>query len=165
VNQYQDKYLQELYDLKVHTTYQEIYLEKSENIDKYLNGFLAIVSSSSIGGWALWKDYQAVWATFIVISQIINAIKIYLPYSSRIKALAKTARELESLSIKYEKEWYYIAEGEKTEEEINTLRFDLKEKKTTISRKYFTTTTLPVNKKYLEEAEEVMQEHFANYYT
>jgi len=165
VNQYQEKYLQELYDLKVHTAYQEIYLLKSENIDKYLNGFLAIVSSSSIGGWALWKEYQAVWATFIVLSQVINAIKIYLPYSSRIKALNKTTKEMESLAIKYEKAWYYIAEGEKTEEEINTLRFDLKEKKNTIMRKHFTTITLPVKKKYLEEAETVMQDHFANYYS
>lgn len=164
MNEYQEKYWQELYDLKVHVTYLEIYLLGTEKIDKFINAFLAVTSSASIAGWVIWKEYQFIWASIIVISQFITAIKSFLPYSSRIKSISKILKEMELLSIEYEEKWFYISEGQKTEEEINTLRFELKKNKSKIMRKYFITSVLPDNKKYLQEAEKLTQESLNNYY-
>jgi hypothetical protein len=164
VNKQQEQYWQELYELKVHTAYLSIYLLKTEKIDTYINAFLAITSSGSIAGWAIWKEYQFVWASIIVLSQFITAIKIFLPYNLRIKNISKVLKEMELLSIEYEKKWFYIAEGEKNIEEIHTLRFEIKEKKSKIMSKYFTTNILPDNKKYLEEAENIVLQNINNYY-
>ncbi len=164
MNEHQERYWQELYDLKVHVTYLEIYLLGTEKIDKYINAFLAIASSASIAGWVIWKEYQFIWASIIVISQFITSIKSFLPYSSRIKSISKILKEMELLSIEYEEKWFYIADGQKTEEEINVLRFELKKNKSKIIRKYFITSVLPDNKKYLHEAEKLTQDSLNNYY-
>ena len=164
LNEYQERYWQELYDLKVHTTYLEIYLLKTEKIDKIINAFLAVTSSASIAGWIIWKEYQFVWASIIVLSQLITAIKSFLPYSERIKSISKILKEMELLSIEYEEKWFYIAEGHMTEEEINQLRFKLKKSKSKMMRKYFTTSVLPPNKEYLNEAEILIQDSINNYY-
>jgi hypothetical protein len=164
LNEHQERYWQELYDLKVHVTYLEIYLLGTEKIDKYINAFLAIASSASIAGWVIWKEYQFIWASIIVISQFITSIKSFLPYSSRIKSISKILKEMELLSIEYEEKWFYIADGQKTEEEINVLRFELKKNKSKIIRKYFITSVLPDNKKYLHEAEKLTQDSLNNYY-
>jgi len=160
----QERYWQELYDLKVHVSYLEIHLLNSESIDKKINIFLSIASSGSIASWAIWKEYEFIWASVIVLSQFINAIKPFLPYGARIKSLSKALREMEILSLEYEEKWFYIANGEKTEEEIHKLRFEIKNKKQKIISKYFSKNILPTNKKYLEEAETLVQEHISNYY-
>jgi hypothetical protein len=71
---------------------------------------------------------------------------------------------MELLSIEYEEKWFYISEGQRTEEEINLLRFKLKKDKSKILRKYFITSVLPDNKKYLKEAEQLTQDSLNNYY-
>ncbi|MEJ2498874.1 MAG: hypothetical protein P8Y49_05730 [Sulfurovaceae bacterium] len=164
MNEHQERYWQELYDLKVHVTYLEVYLMGTEKIDKLINAFLAVASSASIAGWVIWKEYQFIWASIIVLSQFITAIKSFLPYSSRIKSISKILKEMELLSIEYEEKWFYIADGRKTEEEINTLRFELKKNKSKIMRKYFITSVLPDNKNYLQEAERLTQDSLNNYY-
>ncbi len=164
MSSYQEQYWQELYDLKVHTSYLSIYLFNSEKIDTRINAFLAITSSTSIASWVIWKEYQFVWASIIVISQLITAIKQFLPYNLRIKNISKALKEMELLSIEYEKKWFYIAEGKKTDEQIHTMRFEIKEKKSLIMSKYFTTNILPKDKKYLEEAENNVLQNINNYY-
>ena len=111
MSSYQEQYWQELYDLKVHTSYLSIYLISSEKIDTRINAFLAIASSASIASWAIWKEYQFIWASIIVISQFITAIKQFLPYNLRIKNISKALKEMESLSIEYEKKWFYITDA------------------------------------------------------
>lgn len=160
----QERYWQELYDIKVHVNYLEIYLLNTEKIDKCINAFLAIASSSSIAGWAIWKEYQFIWASIIVLSQVMNAIKIYLPYSTRMKSLSKILKELEIISIDFEEKWFDISEGCYTAEEINKLQFELKKKKTSIMQKYLDHTILPDEKKYMQRAEDKTQAEINNYY-
>ena len=82
---YQQRYWKELYQLKVHTNYLELYLESSTNVDRGMNIFLAITSSSSICGWAVWQQYSFVWGAAIAASQLITAIKGFLPFKSTEK--------------------------------------------------------------------------------
>ena len=58
----QEHYWKEFYRLKVHVTYLEIQLDRTEAIDRGLKMFLAITSSASIGAWAIWKEGAVVWA-------------------------------------------------------------------------------------------------------
>jgi len=161
---YQERYWKELYQLRVHVNYLEIYLEKTEWCDKGVNVFLAVTSSSSICGWAIWNKFGFIWGLIIATSQLLNAIKIFLPYRNRLKALPKILQEFEELLVLYEMKWFDVAEGKLTKKEINELQFDIRKRKTQSMRKHLGTSTLPPKDKYFIEAKELANIHIRNFY-
>jgi len=69
---YQEQYWKEMYQLKVHYEYIELYRGRSEFWDNSVKIFLAVVSSGSIGSWVIWKEYSHVWGAIIAISQVLE---------------------------------------------------------------------------------------------
>lgn len=163
-NQYQRRYWTELFELRVHVNYLELYMEESELKDKSINIFLAVTSSSSICGWAIWNKYGFIWAVIIAASQLINAVKQFLPYRTRLKATSGIMRELEELSIFAEKKWFDVAEGKLTEEEINKLQFEIRSKKTKAIQKHLGMNTLPEKGKLFREAKQSAEIYINNFY-
>ena len=84
---------------------------------------LAIASSSSIGAWAIWREYSWVWAGIIAFSQVVTAATPFLPYKKIIKSYSALIHELEDLMIKSESKWHAISDGKLTSSEINKARF------------------------------------------
>jgi len=125
---YQNKYWRELDQLKVHVFYLENYLERTITIDRYINMFLATAASGSIASWVVWKDYSFLWGSIIAFSQVVNAIKSYLPYKKRLKALQGITNDLESLFLVMEDNWFKVSEGLLNKEEIHKLHMRFKEK-------------------------------------
>lgn len=161
---YQERYWKELFELRVHVNYLELYMEKSEFFDKSINIFLAVTSSSSICGWALWQKYSFLWAVLIATSQLISAVKQFLPYKTRLKATCGIMKELEELSTFAEMKWFDVAEGNLTEAEINKLQFDIRAKKTKSVQKHLGTNTLPQKEKILNQAIKLTDIYVNNYY-
>lgn len=160
----QDQYWKEIFQLKTHVNYIERLLERSENRDRAIMIFLAITSSSSIGAWAIWNQLSWLWASIIAASQVIAAIKPFLPYKSRIKAYSSLVGELEELMIQAEFKWHAISEGKLTASEINKARFDLRSKKQKSLKKHIQ-TTIPPNSKLHAEAESSAREYLNNFYS
>jgi hypothetical protein len=160
----QDRYWKEFYDLKVHVTYLEIYMESTERSDRIINIFLAITSSSSICGWAIWSQISFIWGLIIALSQLINAIKFFLPYRTRLKALGNTLKEIEELLVKCELKWFDVAEGKLSDEEINRLQFEFRGKKLKILKENFGATSLPINNNFFNHAEELSNTYINNFY-
>lgn len=163
-NQYQRRYWKELFELRVHVNYLEKYMEQSEFLDKTINVFLAVTSSSSICGWAIWNKYSFLWAVIIAASQLVNAVKQFLPYRTRLKATGGILKELEELSIFAEKKWFYVAEGKLKNEEINELQFEIRSKKIKSVHKYLGINTLPTKGKLLNKAKETAKTYINNFY-
>ena len=163
-NQYQRRYWKELFELRVHVNYLEKYMERSELIDKSINIFLAFTSSSSICGWAIWNEYGFIWAVIIAASQLINAVKQFLPYRTRLKATSGIMRELEELLIIAEKKWFDVAEGKLKNGEINELQFEIRSKKTKTVHKYLGINTLPTKGKLLNKAKKTARVYINNFY-
>ena len=161
---YQEKYWKELYQLKVHLNYLEIYLQRSDFIDRVIKITLAISSSGSIAGWAIWKDYAFLWAFFIAASQVISVINNYLPYKGRIKGLSGLVYEFENLVHDFEKKWFEVSEGKLTNREINDLQFELRRKKTNILKKHLVSNVLPQKKGLLSKAQKSADVYFDNFY-
>ncbi len=159
-----DRYWKELHELRVHVNYLEIYMEKSESKNRYINGFLAITSSGSIGGWVVWKEYGFIWGGIIAASQVINAIKQHFPYRTRLKAIGNVLPEFENLLTSYEKKWFDIEKGKLTEREINDLQYDIRRKKDLYLQKHLGTIILPEKKKYFKKAIELANIKTKNYY-
>ncbi|KJF93834.1 hypothetical protein CTN03_03555 [Photobacterium angustum] len=161
---YQERFWRELDQLKVHVYYLERYLEKTVSIDRNINMFLALTSNASIAGWVIWQEYSFFWGTAIAISQAINAIKTFLPYSKRLKSLQGLTNDLESLFLSMESKWFDVSEGALTEEQIHKLHMGYKEKRRQLIQKYLGTTPLPENKKMMDKAKKSAQCYFQNFY-
>lgn len=161
---YQEKFWRELDQLKIHTIYAGRYYEKTVRIDRWINMFLAVASSVSIGGWAIWKQYEFAWALIIATSQVFTAIKSYLPYSKRMKALSSLSGELESICLSMENHWFNIAEGILTIEEIHILHMNIKEQIRVSFRKNLGTIDIPTDESLLTEATVEARHYFENFY-
>lgn len=161
---YQDRYWKELYQLRVHVYYLGLYFEQSEKLEKGINAFLAITSSSSICGWAIWNKYSFVWALIIAISQLITAVKQFLPFKKRMKAISSLLRDLEELLNFAEMRWFDVAEGRLTNEEINRLQFEIRKKKNKLLHKHLSHQSLPEKKKLFNKAKEMAQTYVTNFY-
>ena len=151
--QYHHKFWNQLKELKVHSYYVHNYAVTQNKYDQTVNIFLAITSSSSIAAWALWKEYDFVWACIIAASQVIVAIKPLLPYKKRMEALNNLGDALAQLSLLAEKDWYFVSESIWSEEEIHSKWAELKSKSLAAERKALSGLTLPKNTSALAVAE------------
>ncbi|MGK7878578.1 MAG: hypothetical protein AB4060_00515 [Crocosphaera sp.] len=132
--------------------------------DTSIQVFLAVVSNGSIAAWVIWSKAQFIWALLIAFSQLVSAVKPYLPYQKRIRNLEPFKLELTNLLLRMEEKWYEIFEGQLTDKEIYTLTIEIKQEKTNLESRYLSTTPLPENKKYLDQAEEKANKYFKRNY-
>ncbi|WP_417911315.1 hypothetical protein [Candidatus Electronema sp. PJ] len=155
----------QLYRVNVRSIYLEKLLKRNEATDRYINMFLAIASSSSIAGWALWNKYVYVWTTIIALSQVINAILPYLPYKERIKSLSGLARDLRQLGIMIERTWLDIAAGDLPEAKMRSLYYDYLKNEAEYEEKYFSGKSIPENMKLFVQAEDEAKRYLSSYNT
>lgn len=160
----QHNYWSFMIQLKAWTYYLDIYAEKSYKWDRTINVYGAIASSTSIAGWVIWSQWSQVWALIIAISQVLTAIKIYLPFDKRLKVLRPFAEEVKSLYIRVEHDWYKVAEGELTPGEINTLLFNYHKEFNEIESKYSQEEMLLDRSGYMEEADRRANVYLKNHF-
>ncbi len=158
------QYWKEFWRLKVQSSYIELQLERTEDIDRSVKMVLALTSSASIGGWVIWKEFAPVWAAIIAVSQVLNAIRQYLPYKDRLRPLAGLLADLEDLVLQVEDKWLQIAAGSLTEEDIRKSLMDLRSKKMKSYKKHFPNSALPDNKGLLNRAESKTSDYFSHLY-
>ena len=161
---YQVRYWNQLKEFKTHVIYLHNYAANSEWWDKTINIFLAITSSSSIAAWAIWQKHQIIWAIIIASSQVVTAIKPFLPFKKRLTAICDMNDKIQEISLECEKEWFSVAEGELTDKEIHDLCIELRNKALTAERKYLKNVILPNNKKILKNAEIEADRYLTNNY-
>jgi hypothetical protein len=160
----QRSYWQELMQLKFELCYLDEYKGRTERINNAIQMFSAIASSASIGGWAIWNQIGYVWAGIIAASQVVTAIKTYLPYNRRVRSINETYNQLSLLFLKAEHDWFQVASGDITESQIHDMRFDLKRERQTIMNKALSSQSLPLRQKVKRIADRQTETYFANFY-
>lgn len=161
----QEQFWKEFWRIKAQAKYVDLHLARTEMVDRAVKILLAVASSASIGGWVLWKDFALVWAAIIASSQVLNAIRQYLPYKDRLRSLAGLSIDLEELAIQVEDKWLRICAGELSDEEIRKALLDLRTKRMKFFNKNFQGTHLPERKFLLKQAEDSAAEYFSHLYT
>lgn len=157
----QNKYWDELCQLRFDLFYINECIDISRKYDNFINIFTAITSSSSIGAWVIWRSLSFVWSCVIAVSQVINATKIYLPYSKRIRLLNEQYFELDKLFNDCDYLWFKIANGDFTEEGINDKLRDFRNRKHLIDYKYAKQVSIPDNKKISEKVMILTENYFS----
>lgn len=148
--------------IKAWVFYLDIYAESSYKWERRIDIFSAIASSGSIAAWTLWEDFSYVWAFIIAVSQVLTAIRSFLPYSRRLKFLVPFIESLKLLYNKIEYNWLKVASGDLTEEEINELLYNFKEEFTNIENKNLKEVTLVECRKFQEIADNKTNLYFTN---
>ena len=151
----QEKYWKYMVQIKAWIFYLDVYTEDSYRWDKAINIFVAIASSTSIAAWA-------VWPIIIAISQVLTTIKGFLPYSKRLKMLVPFMEDLKFLYNKIEYNWFKVASGDLSEDEINELLYSFKDEFANIENKNLKEETLLEKDNFREIADRKNDAYFAN---
>lgn len=164
IHQYQRRYWQELVQLRVHIYYlRQLHLIAERN-ETRLNMLLAIASNGSIATWAIWSKWPIVWAIIIGLSQFLNAIRPYLPYQRRIRAIVALGRELDELALYAEHKWFAVYEGQLTNANIHNEIIEIKRRKAKIENTHLGSLPLRWNAAFLKAAETQAQTYFLTAY-
>ena len=150
-------------DSKFQSLYLGYQVSKYQKYDRNINIFLALVSSGSIGAWAIWQELQVLWAGLIALSNVIAIIKPYFPYSKYIKELSERSLKMQNLHLDYERLWYKYDKDQITEDNATEQFFDLKTKGVqylTLNDDTFVFKDEKINKR----AEEEMKNYIKNNY-
>ena len=164
VHEYQRRFWQEIVQLRIHIYYLLRYQVAAEKSERRLNMFLAFTSNGSIASWAIWREWSLLWAIIIALSQLLNAIRPYLPYQHRIRAIAAMTREFEELALYAEHKWYAVSEGHLTDEQIHDETIELRRRKVKADQTHFGFSPLPPDEGFLREAENQAQTYFRSNY-
>jgi hypothetical protein len=105
-----------------------ILVSKYQRRARSINIFVALVTSSSVAGWTIWDKYKTIWGIIIVVSQVVNIIKPYIPYTKFVNKLNSMSQEFNSLTVDYEKLWYKYNSHKIDENVASNEYFDLKKK-------------------------------------
>lgn len=158
----QEKYWRYMVQIKAWIFYLDLYAEDSYKWDKRINIFGAIASSTSIAAWTIWSQLSYVWSVIIAVSQVLTAIKSFMPYSRRLKILVPFMEDLKFLYNKIEYNWFKVASDELSEDEINELLYAFKDDFASIENKNLKEETLLENNKFKTIADKKTDVYFEN---
>ena len=155
-----------LWRLFIEFKFKECYLERYCAYCKHWNDGNAIgcflTSSASVAGWALWTHVPWLWSTIIVLSQIVQIIKPFLPYEKNMDALKYLIPELSSLVIELENTWRKTRYS--SPDELSDLLRQYRNRYNRMEMKYLGTSIIPRIERVDQDATESSQLFFSTNY-
>ena len=124
----QQQYWNAFSRLKRDAIYISLYHEQVEAVERRLNIFAAVASATAVAGWAAKSDLAVVWGLVILASQVLTAIRPYLPYRARLRALSALGPDLDALALVAETDWLKVARVSIDDDEIHKRTMALKKK-------------------------------------
>ena len=159
----QRQYWNQLVELKFAVNYLQAYHGQYDRNQTTLAVGLAIAGNGSIAAWVIWKDYPMVWACIIAASQLVTAIKAWLPWERRLKPVVAAKREIEAVFFAAETRWYSVREGLMTSPEIHQAVMDIKQQRARVEATHFDSSPLPDVDGHIRSARERTELYFADY--
>lgn len=114
----QETYWNQLVLVKVVACYVRRYRDEQAWWINRIGLFKAVVTSGTIGAWAIWKDYAFVWGVMIMVAQILDAIKEYIPQTKSRRNASEFVSSIEIIIIDARFDWFSIFNGEYSSVEI-----------------------------------------------
>jgi hypothetical protein len=108
----QQTYWNQLVLVKVVACYVRRYRDEQAWWIDRIGLFKAIVTSSTIGAWVIWKDYAFAWAVLLGITQVLDAVNDYIPQTKHRHAASEFVSSIESVIIDARFEWHSIYSGQ-----------------------------------------------------
>jgi hypothetical protein len=152
-------------EARVHICYLHYYAASSSRWENCINIFLAVTSSGSIAAWAIWREVTFLWPGLIAASQSITAIKPFLPFKERQRAVIALCDRYQTIFLRMERDWFRVSEGRLTSEEIHELASDYASEYVTAEQKLMKGQILPRRRGIMEKAEQDARQHFYTHFS
>lgn len=133
-----------MYELIYHGFLLELHCQRAAQVNSWVNGGLAVTSTTSLGIWAVFKAYPTLWALIIVLTQIVTAISKYFPYATRLKASGSCVHDYREIRNWAEARWCEILDGGLTDTQINKARVELQNRTAKSLKSHFPLGGLPL---------------------
>jgi len=156
-------YWNQLVLIKIVSCYVRRYRDQQSWWINSLGFFKAAVTSSTIGAWAIWKEYALFWGILIGASQLIDAGKEYLPQTKSRRNASEFVSVLENIIIDARFEWHSIFTGKCDADDIMVRWRKLAKLLSEAEAKYFP-DGLPTNEKRQGLAESDAAAYFLSMY-
>ncbi|MBO7670748.1 MAG: hypothetical protein J6S60_09190 [Oscillospiraceae bacterium] len=101
-----DAFWSTLHDLNFKKLYLEKYHSHATRIDAVISAVAALASAGSISAWTIWQKLPLIWGIILMIVQVLQIVRPFLPYSRRLAALKYFIPEIRHLVLDVETEWY-----------------------------------------------------------
>lgn len=108
----------------------------SDRFGRYYSMFLALVSTSSVAAWAIWKSHPTIWAVIVGIAQLLHVAKPYIPLIKHDKSFIEMSCSFEPLYLQYEKLWCEHERENISEDEAEKRFYVLREKEIEIEKSH-----------------------------
>lgn len=153
-------------ELKHQEIYMECYREYATRIDIGISCATSLAAAGSIAGWAIWSQLPYLWPVIIAISQVIQVVKPYFPYATRLAALKYLIPETRDLLLDFEHEWDELDIDEGASEDRYVELSDRYQKLYLSSEsKYLGNGYLPDKKRLSKKTEKLCRSHFSRRYS
>lgn len=130
------------------------YLNDSYKWQRLIDTFLAVASCGSIAVWAVWNVVPVLWSVIIAASQVMTAVREYLPYAKRIHALTGLNPRFEAVVARIDREWFRVDRGELDDEKTNELIYSFRRECADLSNKYLIGVYFPEREDLKKAAQE-----------
>jgi hypothetical protein len=159
----QKAYWQQLVTCKVVSCYVRHYRDRQARWIDITGIFKAVITSGTIGAWAVWKDYAFVWGVLLAAAQVLDAIKEYIPQTKGRRLASEFLQAMESLIIDARFEWFSVSNDEYDAAEIMDRWRKLAKLMTELEAKYFP-DGIPADGKRQKLAEKEAKAYFLKEY-
>lgn len=108
----------------------------ADNIGRCYSLFIAIVTTSSVAAWAIWKKYPLLWACIVGLAQVLLIAKPYIPIINRDKDYLEMSFEFDNLYLRYERLWYAYEKGNLKEDDVEKRFYELRNNEIEIEKSH-----------------------------
>jgi hypothetical protein len=147
---------------------QALYLDRCqahiEKIDRRIDMGSALVSSGGVGAWLVHHEYALAGALAVVLTNIFQVIKQYLPYKRQIRPVATLGRELHRIALDAETEWHDVDGGMFEPRDIHHRMISLEKRVNDAESRTFPNSSLGENKKFIQMANDDNEDYFVKRY-
>ncbi len=138
------------------------HLQKCIFIERCINIGTALMSAGSLSVWLINNDHPKIYATIIVISEMVRIIQPHLPYQDRIRELREALNRLDIIYGDMENTFFSFIE-DTTDDEINNKYVEYERKWLDCNERYFKNDSLPLDdEKINNKAKERRNAYFKN---
>lgn len=159
-----EMYWRYMVQIKAWQFYLEAYTERAYRWDRGINVFVAVVSSTSIAGWAIWNQFSYVWGVLIAVMQVLTAIKSFLPFGQRLQTLPALQGAIASVYNKIEYNWYQVYSGTAADETINQMIYEFRSQLSEIESSHMKDLILPERSDIKKNADKRAETYFSGFF-
>jgi hypothetical protein len=169
---YAEMYWSEYKQIKAHAMYLDEYLRSLEKRNSIMSKALLIASSGSLGvngsllGFAPSLPEYVKWISNILTlaSQIATVLHFSFDYQRQISKVAELRNAFDALALFGREQWFKIAEGLLSTEEIHAAILELDRRRNEAMNEHFRNSSVPMKKRLVDAADKKAITYFETHF-